>query len=103
MLNKDQFVLGAPAPADWRSFDLVEQKPVMTLRGRQFIGHGKNVLGDPLIALTWLANELRQLGLTLRAGEVVTTGACHAPLPIQAGDRFEVDFGSIGRLSVSFA
>jgi 2-keto-4-pentenoate hydratase len=50
MLNKDQFVLGAPAPADWRSLDLVEQKPVMTLRGRQFIGHGKNVLGDPLIA-----------------------------------------------------
>ena len=97
------FVLGAPAPVDWRGLDLVEQRPVITLRGRQFIGHGKNVLGDPLIALTWLANELRQLGLTLRAGEVVTTGTCHAPLPIQAGDRFEADFGSIGRVSVGFA
>jgi len=31
---------------------------------------------------------LRQLGVTLKAGRVVTTGTCHAPLPIQAGDFF---------------
>ena len=95
------FVLGAPA-ADWRSLDLVEEKPVITLRDQRFTGHGKNVLGDPLIALTWLANELRQLGVTLRAGHVVTTGTCHPPLPIQSGDLFEADFGLIGRVSVAF-
>ena len=94
------FVLGAPTASNWRALDLVEEKPVMTLRGQQFIGHGKNVLGDPRVALTWLANELRQLGVTLKAGEVVTTGTCHPPLPIQSGDRFEVDFGSIGKVSV---
>ena len=71
-----------PTPSKWRALDLVEQKPVITLRGKQYTGHGKNVLGDPLIALTWLANELRELGLTLKAGEVVTTGTCHPPLPI---------------------
>jgi 2-keto-4-pentenoate hydratase len=96
------FVLGAPATSGWRGLDLVEEKPVITLRGKRFTGHGKNVLGDPLIALTWLANELRQLGVTLRAGEVVTTGTCHPPLPIQSGDVFEADFGSIGRVSVEF-
>ena len=41
------FVLGAPTTADWRALDLVEERPVITLRGQQFIGHGKNVLGDP--------------------------------------------------------
>lgn len=94
------FVLGEPARSNWRALDLIEEKPVITLRGKQYTGHGKNVLGDPLIALTWLANELRQLGLTLRAGEVVTTGTCHPPLPIQSGDLFEGDFGVIGKVSV---
>jgi 2-keto-4-pentenoate hydratase len=97
------FVLGAPATSNWRALDLVEEKPVIQLRGETFIGHGKNVLGDPLLALTWLANELRQLGVTLRAGQIVTTGTCHPPLLIQAGDMMEADFGVIGRVSVRFA
>jgi 2-keto-4-pentenoate hydratase len=96
------FVLGAPTNADWRALDLVEEKPVITLRGKQYVGHGKNVLGDPRVALAWLANELRELGVTLKAGEVVTTGTCHPPLPIQSGDVFEVDFGVLGKVSVEF-
>ena len=96
------FMLGAPTSSNWRTLDLVEEKPVIKLRGKQCVGHGKNVLGDPRIALAWLANELRQLGVTLGAGQVVTTGTCHPPLPIQSGDVFEVDFGVIGRVSVAF-
>jgi 2-keto-4-pentenoate hydratase len=97
------FVLGAPTASNWRMLDLVEEKPVITLRGMRYTGHGKNVLGDPLIALTWLANELRQLGVTLKSGEVVTTGTCHPPLPIQSGDVFQADFGVIGKVSVAFS
>jgi 2-keto-4-pentenoate hydratase len=96
------FVLGAPTTANWRALDLVEEKPVITLGGKQYTGHGKNVLGDPRIALAWLANELRLLGVTLKAGQTVTTGTCHPPLPIQSGDFFAADFGLIGRVSVAF-
>jgi 2-keto-4-pentenoate hydratase len=39
----------------------------------------------------------------LKAGEVVTTGTCHAPLPIQAGDFFKADFGRLGKVSVAFS
>jgi 2-keto-4-pentenoate hydratase len=97
------FVLGPATTADWRSMDLIEHRPVVTMRGEQFIGHGKNVLGDPRIALAWLANELRQHGINLKAGRVVTTGTCHKPLPIQAGDFCAADFGMLGKVSVGFA
>jgi 2-keto-4-pentenoate hydratase len=96
------FVLGAATAANWRAMDLVEERPQITLRGERYVGHGKNVLGDPRVALAWLANELRGLGITLRAGEVVTTGTCHPPLPIQAGHHFAVDFGVLGKVSVGF-
>jgi 2-keto-4-pentenoate hydratase len=96
------FVLGAPTAANWRTLKLVEEKPVITLDGKHYLGHGRNVLGDPRVALAWLANELRLLGLTLRAGEVVTTGTCHPPLPIRSSDRFAVDFGTLGKVSVAF-
>ena len=76
--------------------------PVITMRGERFVGHGRNVLGDPRAALAWLANELRQLGINLKAGRVVTTGTCHPPLPIAAGDFFAADFGALGKVSVGF-
>jgi 2-keto-4-pentenoate hydratase len=97
------FVLGEATNADWRTRDLIEERPVITLRGEQHLGHGKNVLGDPRLALTWCVNELRALGITLRAGEVVTTGTCCTPLPIQAGDLLAADFGVLGKVSVGFS
>ena len=97
------FVLGPATTANWRVVDLVEERPQITLGGERHIGHGRNVLGDPRAALAWLANELSGLGLTLRAGQVVTTGTCHPPLPIAAGDHLAVDFGALGKVSVGFA
>jgi 2-keto-4-pentenoate hydratase len=97
------FVLGPATSADWRSMDLIEHRPVITMRGERHVGHGRNVLGDPRIALTWLANELRQLGINLKAGRVVTTGTCHKPLPIQSGDFCAADFGVLGRVAVGFS
>jgi 2-keto-4-pentenoate hydratase len=96
------FVLGAATTADWRVRDLVEERPRITMRGQHYVGHGRNVLGDPRAALAWLANELRRLGITLRAGEVVTTGTCHPPLAIASGDRMDADFGVLGKVSVGF-
>jgi 2-keto-4-pentenoate hydratase len=99
-----QFVLGPEAPNTWRGLDLAAHQVtgrVGTHLERQ--GIGGNVLGDPRIALTWLANELSQHGLTLAEDEVVTTGTCLIPLEIVAGDHVAVDYGSLGTMSVRFS
>ena len=94
------FVLGPEAPASWRDIDLVEHAVTASIDGRVTReGRGANVLGDPRVALTWLVNELSGLGLTLKAGEVVTTGTCLTPLPIAPGDAVSADFGVLGRVS----
>ena len=95
------FVLGDPAPASWRDMDLVAHRVTGVVRGKlEREGRGANVLAGPLDALTWLANELSGLGLTLKAGEVVTTGTCVIPLPIAQGDEVHADFGALGSVRV---
>jgi 2-keto-4-pentenoate hydratase len=99
-----RFVLGPPAPDAWRGLDLAAH-PGQVFRARVLAeeGLGRNVLGDPRIALTWLANELSRLGLTLKAGQVVTTGTCAKPLSIAKGDRIDGDLGLLGRVSVTIS
>ena len=106
------FVLGPPAPDMWRGIDLVEHRVTGTVvappltEGHELLtreGKGANVLGDPRVALAWLANELSGLGLTLKAGGVVTTGTCLVPLPIHPGVTVTADFGTLGSVSVLIA
>lgn len=95
-----RFLLGDTV-ADWRGLDLARHQ-VRAYRDGALAeeGVGSNVLGDPRFALTWLANELSRHGLTLKAGEVVTTGTCVKPVVIGANQRIEGDFGSCGRVAI---
>ena len=102
-----QFILGPAVQANWRAADLSAHRVtgmVTKKDGRSWTreGSGAAVLGDPRKALAWLANELRRLGVTLKAGEFVTTGTCMQPLEIEPGDRAEADYGEFGRLGMRF-
>ncbi len=97
------FLLGTASPVSPQALDLATHNVTGFLDdGGPILGSGAKVLGDPLIALTWLANELSALGLTLRAGEIVTTGTCIMPIPIREGHHLRGDFGVIGEVSLSF-
>ena len=99
-----EFVLGPPSEAAWRSLDLAAHRVHASVAGKlERDGIGANVLGDPRVALAWLVNELSGLGITLAAGQVVTTGTCAVPLPIAAGDSLRADFGALGVVRLSFA
>ncbi|MFM2149158.1 MAG: hypothetical protein RLZZ187_1464 [Pseudomonadota bacterium] len=99
-----QFVLGPEAPAIWRDMDLAAHRVIGRVTGRlEREGLGANVLGDPRIALTWLANELSRHGMTLAAGQVVTTGTCLVPMDVAPGDEITMDYGDLGRVGIRFA
>jgi 2-keto-4-pentenoate hydratase len=96
-------VIGAPA-ASWDLAQLPGHRAVMRRDGEEVAaGTGADVLGDPCEAMVWLANELRENGLGLRAGDLVITGACTPPHPIAAGDAMVADFGALGRVAVAFS
>lgn len=99
----DQFVLGPVVDEDWRLIDLADHAVRgVSSRGLVHEGRGANVLGGPLVALTWLANELSGLGVTLERGQIVTTGTACVPVPIVPGDTVTADYGEFGAMEVRF-
>ena len=97
------FVWGSEAASDWRTIDLAAHPVSLSLNGVQAgEGCGANVLGDPRIALTWLANELTVRAGGLKAGQIVTTGTCIQPTDITPGTRVLGDFGSLGTVEATF-
>lgn len=53
-------------------------------------GVGENALGNPLLAVAWLANRLNQEGTTLQAGQVVLTGGLTKGYRVQQGQQVSV-------------
>jgi 2-keto-4-pentenoate hydratase len=99
----DQFVLGPEVGAIWRSVDLAAHLVQgRTDRGLVHEGLGANVLGDPRLALTWLVNELSRHGTLLGAKQIVTTGTCVVPIPVEPGDTVTGHYGPFGSLQVRF-
>ena len=65
-------------------------------------GRGEACLGNPAIAVAWLAQALTRFGGGLRAGDLVMSGALSKMVAAAPGDKFDVDFGALGTVSVKF-
>ena len=91
-------VLGS-AMKDWRQLDLAAMHGTLHVNGALAgEGHGKDVMGHPLEALTWLANHFAGRGKTIQKGAIVMTGSIIAAKFLSPGDeaRFHTDrFGEI--------
>lgn len=68
-----------------------------------FTGSGAAVMGNPLNALVFLANELGKQDRGLRAGEVILSGALSGMASLKAGDFFSCEIGRLGSCSVRAA
>ncbi|OIN92659.1 MAG: 2-oxopent-4-enoate hydratase [Comamonadaceae bacterium CG1_02_60_18] len=96
------FVLGDRA-VDPRRIDLSTCGMVLEKNGEIIgTGAGAAALGSPVNAVTWLVNTLGRLGIGMKAGEVILSGALAAMSPAKAGDNFRVSMGGLGSCSVRF-
>ncbi|MEV5572304.1 fumarylacetoacetate hydrolase family protein [Spirillospora sp. NPDC052269] len=66
-------------------------------------GTGAAVLGTPFHALTWLANAIGALGVSLEPGQIVLSGSFARAITIASGDRITADFPGIGTVTAVLA
>ena len=65
-------------------------------------GLAAGVQGHPAIGVAWLARKLAPWGERLEAGEVVLAGSFTRPVGAKKGDRFDADYGPLGRFEFGF-
>ncbi|API92024.1 2-keto-4-pentenoate hydratase [Virgibacillus pantothenticus] len=65
-------------------------------------GVGAAALGDPAKCVAWLANKLSSYGISLRAGEIILSGALSAAVDAAPGDLFHAKFTGLGEVHVTF-
>lgn len=96
------FILGdkavSPHKVDLRTCGMVVEKNGKIIS----TGAGAAALGSPVNCVAWLANTLGEFGISLKAGEVILSGALVPLENVTAGDFMTVSIGGIGQASVFF-
>lgn len=97
------FVLGS-SPVSLAEVDVAKVEMAMERNGEVVSeGNGAACLGNPLNAAIWLADTLSGIGIPLKAGDVVLTGALGPMVPISPGDSFSATMGALGTVTTSFS
>jgi len=96
------FVLGAervaPSDVDLRAIDVRLRKDGVVLAE----GRSDAVLGNPVVAVAWLAGKVASFGVRLKAGDIVLPGSCTRAVDARPGDSFHAEFDGLGSVSLSF-
>jgi len=96
------YVLGPervkPDEVDLRSIE------ARLLRNGEEVASGRSdaVLGDPTVAVAWLAEKVAAFGVTLEAGHVILPGSVHRAIDVRPGDAFEAVFDHFGDVRLTF-
>ncbi|MGY4100224.1 2-keto-4-pentenoate hydratase [Nocardia sp. R16R-3T] len=96
------FVLGAARVAP-KDLDTKAIDAVLTRNG-EVVAQGRSdaVLGDPVIAVAWLARKVASFGVRLTAGDIVLPGSCTRAVDVRAGDCFHAEFAGLGSVRLRF-
>jgi len=97
------FVLGSRRIAMSR-FEPADVAMSMTVDATQCsAGSGADCMGDPLVAVQWLARTCALHGSPLRAGEVVLSGALGPMVTVSPGALVRADLSELGPVSARVA
>lgn len=66
-------------------------------------GAGAAVLGNPVQAVAWLINKMGEMGVGVKAGEIILSGAASAAVPIASGDAIHLVVDRLGEVGCSFS
>lgn len=96
------YVLGGK-PTKLEAFDLELVGMALYQNGEVAnTGVGAAVLGSPATSVAWLANRLADYDISLKAGEVILSGALSGMVVANPGDNFVARFAHLGQVSVNF-
>ncbi|MGY0502871.1 2-keto-4-pentenoate hydratase [Nocardia sp. FBN12] len=89
------------APGD---IDITAIDAVLTRNG-EVIAEGRSdaVLGDPVIAVAWLARKVATFGVRLKKGDIVLPGSCTRAIDARPGDDFHAEFSGLGSVRLRFS
>ncbi|MBF6173127.1 2-keto-4-pentenoate hydratase [Nocardia blacklockiae] len=97
------WVLG-PERVEPRLLDIRKIDARLTRNG-EVVAEGRSdaVLGDPTIAVAWLARKVASFGVRLQAGDIVLPGSCTRAIDARPGDAFHAEFAGLGSVRLNFS
>jgi 2-keto-4-pentenoate hydratase len=95
------YVIGDGVPPGGLDLTAIE---ATLYRDGEFVVAGRSdaVLGDPVIAVAWLARKVAAFGVRLHAGHVILPGSCTRAVDVARGQTFTADFAGLGAVSLTF-
>ena len=83
---------------------LIDLPVSLSMRGQDEVqGSTANVLGQPLLSVTWLANWLAQEGEGLERGQLIASGSCTGMVEAATDDLVVARFGNYAQAIVEFS
>lgn len=98
---------GAVVLGDWVPYTdapaLPDTVAALIVNGDQIdSGTGAAVMGDPAVAVAWLANALADYGVELSAGQIVMSGSFTTAAFAHSGDVASTTISGLGTVSLTF-
>ncbi len=101
--SSGRVVVNRSAARSPAGLDLAALTMVLERNGEEVSrGVSSAVQGHPAAAVAWLANKLAEFSVTLKAGELILSGAITGAFAASAGDHFRAHLGSLGTVEVRF-